>query len=1455
MTELLPFRFKPTGGDQIVREFRRLEEAGGRALGRLRGGARDLPREFERVGRSAASASGGVNRLGGALSSLGRSVSLLIGSLSVDRLVRVGAAALQTADDLASAADAAGIGVERFQSLVFAFEEFDVTQQQTTDGLRRFSRRFGEFVNTGAGPAAQAIRQLGLEQEILSGRIRTTEQFLDAVLDRLGRVGDEAQVAALAAKLFGDDAGPILAVALRQGAQAIADQESRARALGLVMRRDVVEAGAEASRTLEILGRVLHTNLDTGLVESMAASMGDLRDETRTVAEIAAVAGRALGGALAFAAEHAEALTKASLVLGAALLSRVVGAAAAGTDAMRRKVAVEIRAVAAAHRAAVAERDAARAAAAAVQARVRGLRVQRARIQASLDLARADRAAATTTRERVLASHRAAVAVNKLARIERELAAAEKTAAERTAAAAAAQRSHAIAMRTARAAAGALHRALAFMGGIPGLIATAVTAFVLFRDETRDAAEAVQDLRAALDGMETSAAQAGEALDKLSAGQREVLALDLEKKLRETEDALGRLRNAVADELLNATLRLTIDARIDGKAFAELRQQLRDGKISVSDLVTRLQEMARIDISPILSRFGDLLRQLQEAEETAQRARTRIDELRGSPSPSSSGAGIGAAAGGAPSLNPDQTAQFLELQNQAARRLQLAREERSERERILRAEQRLAQLRKQFPGIAEETLRALVRTEQQAQAIAQATDEAARKEAEHAREAERVSRSLDEALARAREEVALARARLEGTEEAVALEQERQHWIAQGVSEEDKRLKDLIAQRELLAELRAEEKARAQEIRRQAEAEREAARQREQDFRDLSDTFFQLFTDKGVSIWKSFKAAGLRVLSDLAAASFLGTQVSAEAAQRRGGIFGAFIGQLLGLPSERRSSGGAGAPGSFLPAGLGEVAGIPTGLNLGVVAPRGFGSFRIPASTPGINPDAAAPSIGFDPTDLAREASRAATEASADIVQSDGFLGTIGRSFGETFRREFKELDKFLKDTFGGVGDEISSATSGLADVLGQAGGGAAVGFATTSILKGLGLNVSRTGGAIGGAIGSFLPIPGGSVIGSLIGGILGGLFKKTPFGAATAVSSASGGFGISSSGRGQGREDQAVQLLLQTISTIEQAAEAVGGFVAGGINLGTIGTRGNKFIFDPSGQGRTKGPGVQKFRSQEEALAAQLATALSRGIITGVGETASRLLREATAGTLQQVLEDAAAIESVPRRLKAIKDPVGAALDDLNRGFRRLKATFEEVGATTAELAQLEELYSLERERILKEQADAQTRALRDFLETLTVGDSSPLSLSDQLATIMPEFEALAADIEAGKVVDQDTFVRVAGQLLDIERALNGSTGDFFQVFERVRSLTEMAIENATRNTGQEDVPNPFADLTRVEEATTSTARDTAAMRDLIARGNELLDRISRQLAGGGASSGGGTGGLGYFDRRAFLA
>lgn len=139
--------------------------------------------------------------------------------------------AVRAADAIGESARAAGIGAERFQRLSFVFRQNGVEAGEFEAAMRTANTRLGQFINTGAGPAAKAIEQLGLKQRIANGEIRNNEQFVDAVIGALGKVENSAQRAALAAAFFGREAGAKLQDTIGKGTVAL--NEAAAAATGV----------------------------------------------------------------------------------------------------------------------------------------------------------------------------------------------------------------------------------------------------------------------------------------------------------------------------------------------------------------------------------------------------------------------------------------------------------------------------------------------------------------------------------------------------------------------------------------------------------------------------------------------------------------------------------------------------------------------------------------------------------------------------------------------------------------------------------------------------------------------------------------------------------------------------------------------------------------------------------------------------------------------------------------------------------------------------------------------------------------------------------------------------------------------------------------------------------------------------------------------------------------------
>lgn len=388
-------------------------------------------------------------------------------------------------------------------------------------------------------------------------------------------------------------------------------------------------------------------------------------------------------------------------------------------------------------------------------------------------------------------------------------------------------------------------------------------------------------------------------------------------------------------------------------------------------------------------------------------------------------------------------------------------------------------------------------------------------------------------------------------------------------------------------------------------------------------------------------------------------------------------------------------------------------------------------------------------------------------------------------------------------------------------------------------------GQMIGKALGND-QLKNGELLTLLLGPFIARLVGSTLRGSAT-LGFSSGELGVvSTRGNSRSRVQQSSEAAGGVADALRQIAEQVGGELTGPVST-SIGVRKKSFRVDTTGQGRTKlRAGVLDFGQDAEAAAeAAIRDALSDGVISGISQASRNIL--ASGRDLQKAIEEAVAIESIPKRLKEIDDPFGARLDELNREFADLKRTLEAAGGTAQQLADAERLYNLERKELERQLGD-RAAGLRAFLDDLRGGPGSPLSLRDQSAAARARLDPFLADIAAGRTIDQQAYQEAASRFLDVQRQLFGSTEGFFAEFDRIQAATNKAIEAIDKANPVREA-SPFARETA--EAAKSTAANTLAVAEIGAQTNALLTDVAGLLRT--AIAGGGAGGF-IGDRRAFV-
>ena len=144
------------------------------------------------------------------------------------------------------------ISVEELSKLKFASSQVGVDFEDAAGAIEEFNIRMGETLQDGVGPAADALKRLGIDAAQLD---------MMPIGEQIGMVGEalsqlpRSQRQFLADEIFGGDAFKILPL-LEQGREGIAALGRQAEEFGAVMSGDAAAGGAEYMKMMDQLGKV-----------------------------------------------------------------------------------------------------------------------------------------------------------------------------------------------------------------------------------------------------------------------------------------------------------------------------------------------------------------------------------------------------------------------------------------------------------------------------------------------------------------------------------------------------------------------------------------------------------------------------------------------------------------------------------------------------------------------------------------------------------------------------------------------------------------------------------------------------------------------------------------------------------------------------------------------------------------------------------------------------------------------------------------------------------------------------------------------------------------------------------------------------------------------------------------------------------------------------------------------
>lgn len=183
--------------------------------------------------------------------SFGQLKGVLAGLAVVQGSISLGKFALNFADDLATAADRANIGVEAFQEYKEVFRVLEVDAAGFDKALSRLNGTLGDVQRGVKDEATKALDAMGISARVVSGEIATTDQLLDAIAGSSQTFGTEAEFVSAAVDIFGQRLGGQLAPALYQGTEALNGMKQEARETGAVIDEKFVNKLADANEVVE----------------------------------------------------------------------------------------------------------------------------------------------------------------------------------------------------------------------------------------------------------------------------------------------------------------------------------------------------------------------------------------------------------------------------------------------------------------------------------------------------------------------------------------------------------------------------------------------------------------------------------------------------------------------------------------------------------------------------------------------------------------------------------------------------------------------------------------------------------------------------------------------------------------------------------------------------------------------------------------------------------------------------------------------------------------------------------------------------------------------------------------------------------------------------------------------------------------------------------------------------
>jgi hypothetical protein len=224
-------------------------------------------RSQRQVQRFATKSQKQLSGTGIAFGALGKAAKRLAPILAAAFTVQAARGALDTAAQIQNLSNIAGVTTDKFQVLALATQRFGVDQDKLSDILKDVNDKFGDFVQTGAGPLADFFENIAPKVGLTAASFAdlSSDQKLGAYVNALESANLSQADMTFYMEAIASDSTALIGAFQNSGA-AINEMATRAEELGVIMNEDLIAGSADAKAELDLMSRAISNELTEALL-------------------------------------------------------------------------------------------------------------------------------------------------------------------------------------------------------------------------------------------------------------------------------------------------------------------------------------------------------------------------------------------------------------------------------------------------------------------------------------------------------------------------------------------------------------------------------------------------------------------------------------------------------------------------------------------------------------------------------------------------------------------------------------------------------------------------------------------------------------------------------------------------------------------------------------------------------------------------------------------------------------------------------------------------------------------------------------------------------------------------------------------------------------------------------------------------------------------------------------